>query len=98
MREQIRDIDRLRHIVECIDCINEYLSGYTYEQMKADKKCFHAVVYNLMIIGETANLLTKEFRNEQPDHPWVHYYECHLCLGYLYQRLTDTEATNSRLH
>ena len=70
MREQIRDIDRLRHIAESIVCINEYLSRYTYEKMKADKKCFHAVVYNLMIIGEAANLLTKEFRSEHPEVPW----------------------------
>lgn len=70
MREQIRDIDRLRHIAESIACINEYLSGYTYEKMKADKKCFHAVVYNLMIIGEAANLLTEQFRSEHPEVPW----------------------------
>ena len=70
MREQTRDIDRLQHIAECIACINEYLSGYTYEEMKADKKCFHAVVYNLMIMGEAANLLTKEFRSEHTEVPW----------------------------
>ena len=70
MREQIKDVDRLRHIEECVCCINEYLEGYTYEQMKADKKCFHAVVYNLMIMGEAANLLTKEFRSEHNEVPW----------------------------
>lgn len=32
--------------------------------------CFHAVVYNIMIIGEAANLLTKEFREEHPQTPW----------------------------
>jgi len=29
-----------------------------------------ALVYNLMIIGEAANLLTKEFRSEHPEVPW----------------------------
>jgi uncharacterized protein with HEPN domain len=38
--------------------------------MKADSMCFHAVVYNMMIIGEAANLLTKEFRNEHEQTPW----------------------------
>lgn len=38
--------------------------------MTADAMCFHAVVYNLMVIGEAANLLTKEFRNEHPEVPW----------------------------
>ena len=70
MRERIRDIDRLHHIVECIDSINEYLDGYTLEKMKADKKSFHAVVYNMMILGEASNLLTKEFREAHNEVPW----------------------------
>jgi len=70
MRERIKDIDRLQHIAECIDNIDSYLHGYTLDSMKADKKCFHAVVYNIMIIGEAANLLTKEFRVEHSETPW----------------------------
>ena len=38
--------------------------------MKSDVMCFHAVVYNIMIIGEAANMLTKEFREEHPETPW----------------------------
>ena len=70
MRETIRDIDRLRHIDECIEHINDYLKGKTFEDMKADVMCFHAVVYNIMIIGEAANLLTIEFRNNHSEVPW----------------------------
>jgi len=32
-------------------------------EIKNDVMCYHAVVYNIMIIGEAANMLTKEFRN-----------------------------------
>ena len=39
MREAIRDIDRLRHIDECIGHINDYLSGRSFEDMKADFHC-----------------------------------------------------------
>lgn len=70
MRETIRDIDRLRHIDECIEHINDYLKGKSFEDMKADVMCFHAVVYNIMIIGEAANLLTIEFRNNHSEVPW----------------------------
>ena len=52
MRDTIRDIDRLHHIDECIEHINDYLKGKSFEDMKADVMCFHAVVYNIMIIGE----------------------------------------------
>ena len=38
--------------------------------MTNDRMCFHAVVYNIMIIGEAANMLTKEFRDETPETPW----------------------------
>lgn len=42
MRETIRDIDRLRHIDECIEHINDYLKEKSFEDMKADLMCFHA--------------------------------------------------------
>lgn len=70
MREAIRDIDRLRHINECIEHIKDYLIGKSFEDMKANIMCFHAVVYNIMIIGEAANLLTKDFRNKHAEVPW----------------------------
>lgn len=70
MRERIRDIDRLRHIDECIGHVMDFLQGKTFEEMKNNVMCYHAVVYNIMIIGEAANLLTKEFRNEHPEAPW----------------------------
>ena len=70
MRERIRDIDRLRHINESIGHVMDFLQGKTYEEMKDDVMCYHAVVYNIMIIGEAANLLTKEFRDEHPEVPW----------------------------
>ncbi len=70
MRERIKDIDRLRHIEECINHVDSFLQGKTFEEMKSDMMCFHAVVYNIMIIGEAANLLTKEFRKEHPEVPW----------------------------
>ena len=70
MREQTRDIERLWHIDECIGHINDFLEGKTFEEMKSDVMCFHAVVYNIMIIGEAANMLTKEFREEHSKTPW----------------------------
>lgn len=70
MRERIRDLERLHHIDECIDNVMAFLKDKTFEEMEADKMCLHAVVYNIMIIGEAANMLTKEFREEHPEVPW----------------------------
>lgn len=70
MREQSKDKDRLQHILECIDNVFQFLDGKTFEDMTNNRMCFHAVVYNTMIIGEAANMLTKEFRDENQDTPW----------------------------
>ena len=70
MRESVKDIDRLNHIKECIENVMSFLEGKDFEQMKSDVMCFHAVVYNIMVIGEASNLLTKEFRENHPEVPW----------------------------
>ena len=70
MREHSRDIERLRHIVDSITHIEGFLRGKNLEQMKGDMMCYHAVVYNIMIIGEAANMLTKEFRDIHQEIPW----------------------------
>lgn len=70
MREQSRDIERLRHIVNSIAHIEDFLRGKSLEQMKDDVMCYHAVVYNIMIIGEAANMLTNEFRDRHHEIPW----------------------------
>ena len=70
MREQSRDIERLRNIVNSIAHIEDFLRGKSLEQMKDDVMCYHAVVYNIMIIGEAANMLTNEFRDRHSEIPW----------------------------
>ena len=70
MRELSRDIERLRHIADSIANIEDFLRDKSLEQMKEDVMCYHAVVYNIMIIGEAANMLTKEFRESHPEVPW----------------------------
>lgn len=70
MREPIRDKGRLDHILECISNINEFANGKTFAQIESDKMCYFAIVYQLVIIGEAANMLTKEFREARPQTPW----------------------------
>ena len=70
MREQVKDTARLLHILECIDNIIEFADRKTFEQIEADKMCFFAIAYQLVVIGEAANMLTKEFRDEHPLTPW----------------------------
>lgn len=60
----------MRHIVASLSHIEDFLRDKTLEQIEADVMCYHAVVYNIMVIGEAANLLTKEFRESHTETPW----------------------------
>lgn len=70
MREAGRDKERLLHIKEAIGRIKRYMDGVTVESLKHDDMRYYAVVKNLEIIGEAANMLTKEFRTKHPTTQW----------------------------
>lgn len=69
MREPLRDRERLEHIIAAIDCIVRYTSGKSYNDLVSDDMMYYAVVKNIEIIGEAANMLTQEFQQSHPDTP-----------------------------
>lgn len=70
MREPLRDRERLEHILAAIDRVARYTSGKTYDDLVADDMMYYAVVKNIEIIGEAANMLTSDFQNVHPEVPW----------------------------
>ncbi len=56
MRESLRDRERLEHMPSAIGRILRYT--------------YYAVVKNIEIIGEAANMLTVEFTEQHPQTPW----------------------------
>ena len=70
MRERLRDKERLIHILAAIDRIVRYTNGKTYDNMVSDDMMYYAVVKNIEIIGEAANMLTQEFQAAHPETPW----------------------------
>ncbi|MBR5635118.1 MAG: DUF86 domain-containing protein, partial [Prevotella sp.] len=70
MREPIRDRERLEHILAAIDRVTRYTSGKTYDDLVADDMMYYAVVKNIEIIGEAANMLTSEYQEAHPETPW----------------------------
>lgn len=70
MREQRNDPKRLNDILLAIDTIFQYVEGRDKEAFLADKRSYHAVIYNIMIIGEAANMLTFDFREAHSDLKW----------------------------
>ncbi len=70
MREPHRDKERLNHILEAIKRVRKYTLNKTYEDLVAYEMMYYAVVKNIEIIGEAANMLTSEFIDSHPDTPW----------------------------
>ena len=70
MREPARDRERLQHILDAIGMVKEFTVGITREELFENKMRYFAVVKNIEIIGEAANMLTKEFREAHTELPW----------------------------
>jgi len=70
MREKPRDLERIRHMAEAINDILEFAENKTFEDFISTKILKHAVYRNFTILGEAANLLTKEFKEENDMIEW----------------------------
>jgi len=70
MREPLKDKDRLLHMIAAIDRIFRYTEGKSYEDLVKNDMMYYAVVKNIEIIGEAANMLTTEFQTAHPETPW----------------------------
>ena len=70
MRENVRDRDRLEHIVEAIDRILAFADGKTKEELEADDLRYYGIIKNIEIIGEATYMLTRAFCGQHPETPW----------------------------
>lgn len=70
MRSQLNDKNRLEHIYNAIVTIEEYANGKVYEDIVSDKILRHALTWNIQVIGEASNKLSKEFIAAHPATNW----------------------------
>ena len=70
MREQVRDRNRLEHILDQIDKILNIAKDKSFAEFNEDPLLFGAISYYTMIIGEATYMLTKEFKELHPSTPW----------------------------
>ena len=84
MRESIKDPKRLQDILEAIDNIFQYVGSDDMTMVTSDKMRYHAIVYNIMIIGEAAYKLSQDFVSTHPQVPWQDIADMrhHLVHGY----------------
>ena len=70
MRERSRDRQRLEDILNCISNVRQFVDGVSFDAFIDDKMRYFAVMKNIEIIGEAANMLTRNYRMNYPDLPW----------------------------
>lgn len=70
MREAIKDIERLRHILEQIDTLGSLLPNLSFEDLDTDKVRYYGIVKMVEIIGEASYKLTNDFVESHQEVPW----------------------------
>ena len=70
MREHSRDKERLAHILDAISNIEQGLAQYQKDELLNNALLYYGLVKQIEIIGEAANMLTQEFRDEHADVQW----------------------------
>jgi len=64
------DSDYLKHILESIENIEDYLEGFDFESFSKDRKTISAVVRELEIIGEATSNLSEKFKKDNFEIPF----------------------------
>ena len=70
MREEVRDIERLRHILEAANVLINYKDHHTLEEAQSDPIVYYGLVKHVEIIGEAVYKLTLEYRTNHPEVNW----------------------------
>ncbi|RJX16237.1 DUF86 domain-containing protein [Candidatus Bathyarchaeota archaeon] len=64
------DIVYLRHILDAIRLIEEYLQTKNYNDFIKNRMLQDAVIREIEILGEAAKNLSNELKNKYPEIPW----------------------------
>lgn len=70
MTEQLKDEDRVRHMLEAALKAAEFSKGHNRSDLDADEKLTLSLVHLLEILGEAAGKVSEDFRGRHPEIPW----------------------------
>jgi uncharacterized protein with HEPN domain len=60
----------LRHMLDAIDIVEEYLRGVNEDKFKNTRLIQDGVIRQIEIIGEAARHISKDIRKSYPEIPW----------------------------
>jgi uncharacterized protein with HEPN domain len=70
MNELDKDLIRLKHIIQAINAINEFVEVDNFRDFKGNKLLQSAVIRQLEIIGEASRNLSESTKAKSPQIPW----------------------------
>ena len=70
MREPLKDLGRLRHMLEMATLLASEKDKYTADSIRNNKILFFGLSKMAEIIGEASYKITKEFKASHPQIPW----------------------------
>ncbi len=70
MTEQLKDEDRVRHMLEAALKASGFSQGRTRGDLDADEQLTLSLVHLLEIVGEAAGKVSQDFRNKHQEIPW----------------------------
>jgi uncharacterized protein with HEPN domain len=89
MRERNRDKSRLEDILKSIGFVKQYAEGVTFDEFIKDTMRYFAIMKNVEIIGEAANMLTRNFRETHNELPWRQIVRMRNVLVHGYANISD---------
>jgi uncharacterized protein with HEPN domain len=65
-----RDDSRVRHMLDAMERIVEMCKGLDRAQLRKHENVTEIILFNMMVLGEAANNITREFAAKNPDVDW----------------------------
>ena len=91
MREHKRDKGRLEDIRQYALNVEKIIEGITFDEFVGDIRVYYSVMKNVEVIGEAANMLTRDFKEKHPELPWRLIVKMRNVLVHGYAQVSDTD-------
>ena len=95
MREEVKDIERLEHMLTAMNVLINYKEHHTLEDAQSDPIVYFGLVKHVEIIGEAVYKLTLEFRANHPEVNWDDIARMRHVLVHGYYKIRPTQLWNT---
>ena len=91
MREHKRDKGRLEDIRQYALNVESIIEGITFDEFVSDIRVYYSVMKNVEVIGEAANMLTRDFKEKHAELPWRLIVKMRNVLVHGYAQVSDKD-------